>query len=191
MAAREFWLKGNDLRLAFPDLWEATQVQGQGSFAYRCTILVPKGSDNAKMVDKHIREMAAEEWKTKADRILDEILPDKKACCWVDGDRRDYSGYEDNYALSVIRYREKGRPTIVDRDRSPLTEKDGKPYAGCYVNAKVQLWTQDNKHGKGIRCELLGIQFVLDGDAFAGGAKAADADEFEDLSAGADADAMC
>ena len=41
----------------------------------------------------------------------------------------------------------------MDRDRSPLTEKDSKPYAGCYVNAKLQLWTQDNQHGKGIRCE--------------------------------------
>lgn len=189
MAAREFWLKG--VRLSFPDLFEATQVQGQGSFAYRATLLVEAGDAQKAMVDKLIKEMATEEWKAKADKILPDILVDKKACCWIDGDRRDYDGYSGNWALSVSRKQDKGRPTIVDRDRSPLAEKDGKPYAGCYVNAKLQLWTQDNQHGKGIRCELLGIQFAKDGDAFAGGTKAADADEFEDLGAGADADAMC
>lgn len=189
MAQRDFWLK--NVRLSFPDLWEATQAQGKGKFAYRAVLLVDSSDPQKAMVDKLIKEMATEEWKAKTDKILDEVLTDKRACCWMDGNKKDYDGYENTYALSALRYQEKGRPTIVDRDRSPLTEKDGKPYAGCYVNAKLQLWTQDNDSGKGVRCELLGIQFAKDGDAFAGGTKAADADEFEDLSAGADADAMC
>ena len=61
------------------------------------------------------------------------------------------------------------RPTLVDRDRAPLIEDDGKPYAGCYVNAIVKPWAQDNQYGKRINFSLEGIQFVRDGEAFGGG----------------------
>ena len=56
MAAREFWLK--DVRLSFPDLFEATQVQGQGAHAYRATLLVEASDKQKAEVDKLIKEMA-------------------------------------------------------------------------------------------------------------------------------------
>ena len=74
----------------------------------------------------------------------------------------------------------KNRPLVIDRDRSILAESDGKPYAGCYVNAKVSFWAQDNQYGKRINCSLLGVQFVEHGDSFTG-ARVAVTDDFEDL----------
>lgn len=180
-----------NVRLSFPDLWEATQFNGTGPFNYRAQFLIPADDPQRKIIDAAIKELAKETWKGKADAVLADILTDKKASCWIDGNRREYDGYEGMWALSTLRKQEKGRPTILDADRSPLTSKDGKPYAGCYVYAIVELWAQNNEHGKAIRCELLGVQFYKDGDSFAGGSAAADADEFEDLGAGADADAMC
>jgi hypothetical protein len=50
----------------------------------------------------------------------------------------------------------------------------------------VEIWAQDNNYGKRINASLKGVQFVRDGDAFAGGG-AASPDEFEDLSADASA----
>jgi hypothetical protein len=76
------------------------------------------------------------------------------------------------------------RPLVIDRDRSPLAEEDGKPYAGCYVNASVEFFAYENS-GNGISAQLAGVQFVRDGDAFGGG-RAADPDEFDDLGEGAD-----
>ena len=53
--------------------------------------------------------------------------------------------------------------------------------------AKVEIWAQNNKYGKGIRAELRGVQFYRDGDAFTAGG-VAKADEFEDLSVDGDDD---
>jgi len=69
-----------------------------------------------------------------------------------------------------------------------LTEKDGRPYGGCYVNVSLDIWVQDPKgekakNGKRINATLRGIQFMADGDAFAGGAPA-DPEEFDDLGVG-------
>ncbi len=62
------------------------------------------------------------------------------------------------------------RPVVCNRDRSPLTKADGKPYGGAYVNLKVDVWAQDNNYGKRINAKLLVVQFVADGEAFGGGA---------------------
>jgi hypothetical protein len=76
--------------------------------------------------------------------------------------------------------RNKVRPLVLDRDKSPLTQSDGRPYAGCYVNGSIELWCQDNAYGKRINATLRGVQFYKDGEAFAGGGSAT-ADEFDDL----------
>jgi hypothetical protein len=43
-------------------------------------------------------------------------------------------------------------------------------YGGCRVNAAVKPWLQDNKHGRGVRCDLVAIQFAGDDKAFGEGA---------------------
>jgi hypothetical protein len=83
--------------------------------------------------------------------------------------------------------RNKTRPLVIDRDKSPLTAQDGRPYAGCFVHASIELWAQDNAYGKRINASLRGVQFFKDGDAFAGGGAASD-DEFDDIAEGATAD---
>jgi hypothetical protein len=44
-----------------------------------------------------------------------------------------------------------------------------KMYGGCRVNAAVKPWLQDNKHGRGIRCDLIAVQFAGDDVAFGEG----------------------
>jgi len=44
------------------------------------------------------------------------------------------------------------------------------------------LWAQDNQFGKRVNAELLGVQFVRDGEPFGGG-KPATPEDFEDLGA--------
>jgi hypothetical protein len=45
-----------------------------------------------------------------------------------------------------------------------------KMYGGCRVNAAVKPWLQDNKHGRGIRCDLIAVQFAADDKPFGEGA---------------------
>ena len=96
-----------------------------------------------------------------------------------DGDlKAQYAGYPGNLFFNA---RSATRPTVVDRNKAQLTEADGKPYAGAYVNALIELWAQDNQFGKRINASLRGVQFVRDGDAFGGGAAPASEEDFPDL----------
>jgi hypothetical protein len=42
-------------------------------------------------------------------------------------------------------------------------------YGGCRVNAAIKPWPQDNKHGRGIRCDLIAVQFAGDDTPFGEG----------------------
>ena len=64
------------------------------------------------------------------------------------------------------------------------------PYSGCYANATVIIWAQDNKFGKRINAQLTGVQFLRHSERLSGGGRAASLDEFGPVkSEGADADA--
>ena len=177
------------VRLSFPDLFTAKAFEEGGNKTYGCTFLVEPGSANDKTIRAAMQEAAEGKWGVKHAPILKAAIASnnsQKVCYWS-GDTKEYDGYAGQMALTAKRQESKGRPLVIDKDKSPLTEADGKPYAGCYVNASVEIWAQENKYGKTLRCELLGLQFAADGDAFSAGSVADEAD-FDDLSDSGDAD---
>lgn len=165
-----------NVRLSFPDLFTAKAFQAGDEPKYKATFLVEKGSDMEKTIEAAVKQVAKDKWNTKADSVLKSIRNNPNKFCFQDGDSRDYDGYQGMMALSSSN---KARPLLIDRDKTPLTAADGRPYAGCYVNATVELFAYD-KSGNGIAASLKGVQFVKDGDAFGGGAPASP-DEFDDL----------
>ncbi len=202
-----------DVRLSFPKLdepeyfqgtksrpdekprWSAAFHVGAQSTAYKTDAngkpLEAPGPAKAR-IDALLKETAAAQWPLKFESILANILPDPKGCCWIDGARKESPGV---WILSSHRSSDKGRPVVLDNDKSPIykatnevyPEKAGRIYSGMYVNAHIELWAQDNKSGKGLRAGLLGIQRLRDGDAFGGG-HAPVADAFAEVSDGKDAD---
>lgn len=177
-----------NVRLAFPDLYEPRAFEEGQEPKYGATFLIPK--TNTKLVaeiQKAIKAEAAAKWGGKADSVLKSIEDNSMKYCFINGEKKsDYDGYADHWALAA---KAKARPLVIDRDRSPLTISDGRPYGGCYVNSSVEIWAQDNKWGKGMRATLRGVQFNKDGDAFAGG-RPADAEEFDDLANTGDEDEL-
>lgn len=179
-------------RLSFPDLYTAVQFQGTGPFAYKASFLQSENTPillqqadktwKKTTMGKVIEAIASEAWKAKAAAVLKAISGDPQKCAWYDGSLKEYDGYEGNFVLSSSRGQDKGRPLIMDADKTPLTESDGKPYAGCYVNGTVEVWAQDNKFGKAIRATLRGVQFVKDGDAFSAGTPVSE-DDFDEVEA--------
>lgn len=169
-----------DARLSFPDLFEAVQYQGSGPYQFRATFLIDPSNPSKALIDAAIEQVAKEKWPQKWQAILPEIKSDRKACCFIDGNRREYAGYAGNWALGAVRNLDAGRPVVVDRDKSPLSAGDGKLYGGCYVNGTVEIWAQDNNFGKAIRATLVNVQFVKHGESF-GGAAPATADALDDL----------
>lgn len=174
---QEHILKLNDVRLSFPVLFEAKSFEEGGKKEFSGSFLIPKtntallGEIKAAML-----KVATGKWGAKAEGILTTLFRDDRLCLH-DGDRKDYDGYEGHFFL---RASNQVRPLLIDRSRNPVTEADGKIYAGCYVNVTVSLWAQDNKFGKRINANLRGVQFFRDGEAFSGGVSA-QPDEFEAL----------
>lgn len=161
-------IKLKNARLAFPNLFKKASFEGKEG-KYEATLLIPK-SDNAKY--KEIIE-AIEDCKT-----VNKIKVPESKYFIQDGDEKDYDGYEDCWAIKAGNNK---RPTVINRDRTPLVEEDEVIYGGCYVNAIIEPWAQNNQYGKRINANLLGVQFNADGEPFSEGGKTADADDFDDL----------
>jgi hypothetical protein len=164
-----------DVRLTFPQLFEAKQVNGQGDPKFSGAFLIPRDHPQLKEIEAAINEAAKAKWGAKADAELKKLKAADRLPVH-DGDAKsDYEGYAGNFFVNASN---KIRPLVIDGNRAPLTASDGKPYSGCYVNAIVEFWAQDNQFGKRVNASLLGVQFARDGERLAGGAVAA-ADDFE------------
>jgi hypothetical protein len=173
-----------NVRLAFPALFEAKTVNGEGKPTFSASFILPADHPQIAEINEAIDAVAKDKWGAKAPNILKELRAKDKVALHDGDTKSQYDGFEGNMYVSA---RSEQRPLVLDRDKTPLTEADGKPYAGSYVYATVELWAQDNGYGKRVNAQLKGVQFFRDGDAFAGGGAPADPDDFDDLGEGVDA----
>lgn len=176
-------IKIQNVRLSFPSLFKAEAYKPGDQPKFKATFLIPKDSPQAAEVEKAMMETAKLKWGAKAEKVIAGIRSNPNKFCIQDGDTKEYDGYDGMIAVSA---KATVRPLVIDRGRSPLSEEDGKPYAGCYVNASIEFFAYENS-GNGMSASLAGVQFSRDGDAFAAG-KPADADDFDDLGDGADSE---
>jgi hypothetical protein len=148
-----------------------------GTPKFSAAFLLNKKSDAAQI--KSIEEAINSLLKTKNKGGK---LPPNKVCL-RDGSEKDFDGYGDE--VMYVSASNARRPLVVDLQGNPLVATDGKPYAGCYVNANIDVWWQDNKYGKRVNASLRSVQFVKDGESFGAGPLDA-AKEFEDVTADED-----
>lgn len=141
---------------------------------------MPTGHPGEAEISAAIESVATDKWGAKASGILKQLRTTAKTCLRSGEDKTQYAGFEGAMYVSA---NNPARPLVLAADTSPLTEADGKPYAGCYVNAVLEIWPQDNEYGKRVNAKLLGVQFVKDGEAFSGASTASqdDFDAIDDL----------
>lgn len=163
-----------NVRLSFARLFEAKAFRVGQTPRYEATFLLdPSNADHAatiKLLQTTAGQLIQQQW--------DGTKPATLALCMGKGDTKGYDGYA---GMIYVASHNKVRPTVVDRNRNPVAEGDTQaPYSGCYVNATITLWAQDNEFGKRINANLRGVQFVRAGEAF--GIQPVDAtEEFEQL----------
>ena len=145
-----------NVRLSFPSIFKKSEFNGVVG-KYEATFLMDKDLQ-AKMIDELQSKIA------QIQKENSKVSPNK--ICVKDGEFVEYDGYKNAISIKAGNNR---RPTVINRDTSPLIEEDNIIYAGCYVNASLELWFQDNSYGKRVNCNLLGIQFVKDGENFGAG----------------------
>jgi hypothetical protein len=166
-------VKLTNVRLSYPSLFKARAFEDNQDPRYEATFLLDK-REHAALI-KSIREGAVQMLK---DHYKGNPPKGFKFCLRDGVEKDDVDGY--GAGVMFITSSSKTRPPVVDRNLSPLTAEDGKPYAGCYVNATLRLWVQDNKYGKRVNAELKAVQFAKDGQPF-GVAPVNVAEEFEAL----------
>jgi hypothetical protein len=144
-----------NVRLSFPSLFSYATYKGTSLDKYSATFMLSK---------KDV------ETKSKLDAMIKELITEHKVKSKINSDKLflkdgDESNREEYAGHWTIKASTKKRPTIINRDKSPITEEDNIIYGGCYVNAIISIWFCD-KSGNGIYANLHGIQFVKDGESF-------------------------
>lgn len=173
-----------NVRLAYgTGVFEKQSVDGSKP-KFSAKFILPPTHPQVPALQSLIAQVAKEKWAAKAEATLKRVEA-KDATCLHDGSTQRGDGFEGMLFVSASNEK---RPTTYNRDRTPVTQEDGVIYSGCYVNAKINLWVQDNEWGQRVNAELLGVQFVKDGDSFSAGAPPAEAEAFPDLDAGGGAD---
>jgi len=172
----------SNLRLSFPKLVEAIPPNNDptGEKRFGADFLIAQNDPQLARFMGEVNRIATEKWKENAGTVLQMIQSDRKMRCYGQGMEKidpktfkPYLGYENMMYISSASTADK--PPVMIRpdgsicDNSVTLERQllaRKLYGGCFVNACVQLWPQDNGFGRAIRCQLMAVQFNHDGDAF-------------------------
>ncbi len=169
-----YLIKLTNVRISYPHLFAAWAQQANQKPKFSAKFLLSKTEHKAQVqqIIEKIKALAAETYKDKR-------LPSADKLCLRDGDQTNRPEEEGYFTFNASDDR---RPQVFDRDgRTPLTEADDKIFAGCRVNAMVQLWAQDNQYGRRINANLIGVQYVRDDERLAGARPSADG-AFDDIS---------
>jgi len=167
-----------DVRIAYAQgIFEARAAKLGDKPKYGAAFLFGKDHPALKELSAAVMKAAKARWSDKADDMLKQLKAADRLPVHSGDAKASSAGYAGNYYLNAGNLI---RPLVLDSNKAMLTAADGRPYSGCYVNAIVEVWAQDNQHGKRVNASLLGVQFVRDGERLAGGSVAS-ADDFEPL----------
>ena len=178
-----------DVRLSYPDLWKPGKpMNPTDTPKYGAQFIFAPDSEAGKTAKTTLVQSAQEVFGANWQAIVAAMEKSKKCVrkgdenLTKDGAIRD--GYGGNLYLVA---RNKAKPLIIGQRKGPdgqfsvLTEADGKPFGGCYVNVKVDI-----KAMKGfeqvpsqVYATLLTVQFLRDGPAF--GAAPGTAEGFDEV----------
>jgi len=176
----------SNVRLSFPHLVEpqkrVSPETGKERLSYSADFIMPVDHAGFKQFMAKVNEMGLAKWKEHAAQVMQMIQADRKLRCFGDGNQKvnsktfqPYDGYAGNVFVTAGR---DTPPQIIQADGTPIDPSNTmayqaltrKMYGGCRVNAAVKPWLQENKHGRGIRADLVAIQFAADDKAFGEGA---------------------
>ena len=176
----------SNVRLSFPHLAEPqrqiNEQTGKERISYNCEFIMPQDHDGFKQFMARYGALALEKWKEHAQAVMSMIQNDRKTRCFGRGEEKvnkktfqTYGGYAGNVFITAGR---DTAPQVIQADGQPIDPTNTmayqqlvrKMYGGCLVNAAIKPWPQDNKHGRGIRCDLIAVQFASDDTPFAEGA---------------------
>ena len=147
----------NNVRISFPFLLRPQRSADGADPKYSATFILDEKIhvDVIKKLESMIEQVSQERFKR--------VLPRDKWCL----KERDRDEYEGAITIGCTNHK---KPAVMKADCSKVeSEEDNPIYAGCYVNALIQVGTFNKGTNKGIRANVQGVQFYAHGKPFAGG----------------------
>jgi hypothetical protein len=176
----------SNVRLSFPHLAEpqrqVNESNGKERISYNCEFIMPQDHAGFQKFMATYAAMALEKWKEHAQTVMGMIQSDRKLRCFGRGEEKvnkktfqPYDGYAGHAFITAGR---DSAPQMIQADGQPIDPANTmayqmlarKMYGGCRVNAAVKPWLQENSYGRGVRCDLIAVQFAGDDAAFGEGA---------------------
>jgi hypothetical protein len=168
------------VRLSFPHLVEPHAAGGNPTAPkkYSADFIMDAEHPGYKEFMATYLRLAQGKWGEHANQVMQLIQSDRKLRCYGKGDEKidkksfqPYSGYAGKMFISANKIEP---PQMIEQNGNPIDPANTmarqatarKLYGGCYVNAAIKPWVQENAHGRGIRCDLIAVQFAEDGEAF-------------------------
>ncbi len=178
----------SDVRLSFPHLVEPqrqkNEATGKERISYNCELLMSPDHPGYVQFMQKYAEMAAGKWREHANQVMQMVQAERKLRCYGRGEEKvnkktfqPYDGYAGNVYITCGR---DTPPQAIQEDGRPVDPGNTmayqavmrKMYGGCRVNAAVKPWLQENQYGRGVRCDLVAIQFFCDDASFGDGGAA-------------------
>jgi hypothetical protein len=176
----------SNVRLSFPHLAEpqrqVNESNGKERISYNCEFIMPQDHAGFQQFMQRYAAMALEKWKEHGQAVMGMIQTDRKLRCFGRGEEKvnkktfqPYDGYAGHVFITAGR---DSAPQMIQADGQPIDPTNSmgyqmlarKMYGGCRVNAAVKPWLQENSYGRGVRCDLIAVQFAGDDGAFGEGA---------------------
>jgi len=176
----------SNVRLSFPHIAEPqkriNEQTGAERISYNAEFIMPEDDAGFKSFMAQYGKMALDKWGEHANSVMQMIANDRKSRCYGKGEEKinkktfqPYDGYAGNVFITAGR---ESAPQMIQADGNAVDPANTmavqqlarKLYGGCRVNVALKPWLQENKHGRGVRCDLIAIQFAGDDTAFGEGA---------------------
>lgn len=151
-----------NVRLSYPHLDAPWAKKATDSQRYSATFLMPKATHRAAkdLIKNHNEALMAE-------KKIPFIKPDAR--CLRDGDQTGKKEYAGCFYVASGETNPPAIRTMKPGERLTAAQVKRTFYAGCYVNAVIRPWVQDNEHGKRVNAGLTAVQFARDGEPFGEG----------------------
>ena len=166
------WIK--EARLSFPHLLIPKPVNN-GPAKFSANFILTNQSRDWADAMQIVGQLATEKWGAKAQAVLNMVSSDKRLRCYGNGSEKIsqqtgevYEGYTDPDSVWLSANSDQ-QPQLYGADAQPLppTANANQLFVGGnYVSGVIRFWPQENEHGRAIRAQLVGVQYIRDGEHF-------------------------
>ncbi len=160
----EFTIMLKNVRVSFPALFQRPRMRTtgeEGSFGARL-LLDPENPDHAPQIEA-VKKLIMKACKDSG--VFEKVPPPDRRCLRSgnDSEREEYQG------MILVSANNDTAPYVFDGKRKWVQDESRNPiYSGCYVDAQINIWVQNNSFGKRVNAQLRGIAFAGDGKSFDG-----------------------